>query len=88
MIFPKHKCGLHLTHNEHRDYYTKIENYVTEDHADAFKDDDAKARSVATDEIWELQWYPNTPIGFMKVSAPTLDEVLAFALEVEAQESK
>jgi hypothetical protein len=84
MKFPKHKCGLHLTHNAHKDYYEPIAEYVQHDYADCFKDEEEKKRAVDTDEIWEIQWYPNTPVGFNKVAAPTLEEVLALALEVEA----
>ena len=86
-LLPKHKCGLFLTHNEHRDYYEKAENYIREMCEEpaltVWKYDEAKKRSVATDEIWELQWYPDTPIGFYKVAAPTLEELLALAKTCE-----
>lgn len=89
MNFPKHKCGLYLTHNAHRDYYENISDYISDLGVSApFKDDEAKARAVATDQIWELQWYPGTPVGFHMVAAPTLEEVLALALEVEAQAAR
>lgn len=87
MKFPQHECELTLTHNTHKSYYEDIADYVESEHVrDTFKDAEARNRSVATNEIWELQWYPHTPIGFNKVSAPTLDEVLALALALEAEE--
>lgn len=86
MNFPKHKCGLHLTHNQHRDYYQTLPQYLSDEHAQpSFKDASARQRAIDTGEIWELQWYPETPIGFHLVAAPTLDEVLAYALEVERE---
>lgn len=84
--FPRHACGLFLTHNEHLDYYETVEQWLLggmEEHW-SFKDADARARAVASNECWTLQWYPNTPIGFYAVAAPTLEEVLELALEVEA----
>lgn len=84
MKLPKHKCGLHLTHNQHKDYYESIETYVTHDHFD-WKSDEHKERAIATDEIWELQWYPETPVGFCCVAAPTLSECIAFALELSGE---
>lgn len=88
MKFPAHKCGLYLTHNEHRDVYTKLADELAEKDGIAtpsFETDDAKARAIATDECWTLQWYPETPIGFHMVAGPTLDECLSYALAVEAE---
>lgn len=82
-LLPKHKYGLFLTHNEHRDYYEKADDYIREGcerpAQTVWKDDEAKQRAIATDEIWELQWYPDTPIGFYHVAAPTLHELLELA---------
>lgn len=84
MKFPKHECSLHLTHNQHKAYYEPIESYVDGDDFD-WENEEAKARSIATNEIWELQWYPNTPVGFIRVVAPTLEEVLAMAMRGERE---
>lgn len=80
--FPKHKCGLILTHNEHLNYYESASEFVTREQCkDAWKDEEAKARAIATNEIWCLQWYPDTPVGFLMVYAPTLEELMEFAME-------
>ena len=85
--FPKHACGLILTHNEHKSYYDKIEDYLAEERCGSFRDAESRQRCIATNEVWELQWYPNTPVGFLSVYAPTLAECLAYAIEVsEADE--
>lgn len=77
---PDHKCGLYLTHNEHRDYYDKLDQFIADHNlAGDFKSPEALQRALDTDECWVLQWYPNTPVGFFRVAAPTLDEVLALA---------
>ncbi len=85
MIFPKHKCSMTLTHNRHLDYYDTAAQFIADDrNAFNFKSAEAVRRSIDTNEIWELQWYPDTPIGYYSVAAPTLDEVLVYAFEVEA----
>lgn len=77
MNFPKHKCGLFLTHNEHKDYYQTVVQRLETSEPD-FVDDD-KQKCIETDELWELQWYPNTPIGFYHIGAPTLERLLELA---------
>lgn len=80
MKLPEHKCGLYLTHNEHRDLYQKLEKWIVDNDAtEDFADDAARQRAIETDECWVLQWYPDTPVGFCRVAAPTLEEALALA---------
>lgn len=79
MKLPEHKCGLFLQHNEHRDYYQSVSKWVEENDRFSWKDEDSLQRAIQADEVWTLQWYPDTPIGFFAVAAPTLEELLAFA---------
>ncbi len=81
MNFPFHKCGLFLSHNEHRDYYQKAEDWIKETDYH-WKDEESKMRAISNDEVWTLHWYPDTPIGSYSVAAPTLEELLEFANEV------
>ncbi len=81
MNFPFHKCGLYLTHNEHKDYYQKVEDWIKEVDYD-WKDEESKMRAIYNDEVWTLHWYPDTPIGSYAVAAPTLEELLEQANEV------
>ncbi len=85
MNLPRHDCGLYLTHNEHRDYYQSVEEWVDEHEGYDFKDTDSKAKAIETDEVWTLHWYPDTPIGFYSIAAPTLDELLEYAQEEEKE---
>lgn len=87
MKLPEHKCGLFLTHNEHRDYYEPLAQYIESgDLADTFESPEAMQRAIDTDEHWHLQWYPRTPVSFYEVSAPTLEELLRLANEDENTE--
>lgn len=83
MEFPKHKCGLYLTHNQHKDYYENISEYLNNDLFDDeyFVSIEDKKKCIDTNELWELQWYPDTPVGFYKVCGSTLEIVLKKALE-------
>ena len=80
MNFPAHKGAMYITHNDHKSAYQPLGEWI-EDQNDRFEfeNDEAKARCLATDELWELQWYPETPVGFYSVAAPTFEEAVAFA---------
>ena len=82
--FPKHDCSLCLEHNPHKNYYETVDAYVASTKV-SWKDDDARNKAVQTNELWTLQWYPRTPVVFMSIAAPSLEELLAFAQEVEAE---
>jgi hypothetical protein len=87
MKLPSHKAGLYLTHNQHKDYYETVEEHV-EEYMNMSKDDfvslEDYQKCVDTDELWELQWYPETPIGFHKVNGSSLEIVLQKAMEIDA----
>lgn len=69
----------------HRDVYESIEQYLSGPCSKPdWQDDESYQRAIATDELWEMSWHPNNPVGGFSVAAPTLDELLAFALEYEA----
>ena len=76
---PTHKCGLYLTHNAYRDVYQTIEQAVAEIDAqdrDAWVSEADRQLVLLTGELWELQWYPDTPIGFHRRIASTLEDVI------------
>jgi hypothetical protein len=89
MNLPKHKAGLYLTHNQHKDYYETVEQISVLEYMGIDKDDfvshEDYQKCIDTDELWELQWYPETPIGSHKVCGSTLEIVLQRALEIENQ---
>ena len=71
---PEHKCGLHLSHNEHRDVYETVEQFYD---VDDFISTGEWHKAVAEDSVWVLHWYPNTPIGFTRIAASTLEAIEA-----------
>ena len=45
--------------------------------------EEQRQKAIATDSVWELHWYPDTPIGFIRLLACDLT-----ALVLAAQEGK
>lgn len=83
--FPRHNGSLTLEHNEHRDCYDPLEEWLSETKYD-WPSEEAKERAIQTDSLWTLHWYPDTPIGFHSIAAPTLRELLDFAAQVEGEQ--
>jgi hypothetical protein len=76
---PPHKYSLSLTHNQPRDYHETVKEYLDDDiNSDRIEwvSEEEKQKAIATNEIWEIQWYPDTPIGFYCVAASTLDALM------------
>jgi len=71
---PPHAVSCLIHHNPHRELYQSVEQY-TED-ADAWVSEDERQRSIDTDELWELRWYPDTPVSFHRRHASTLQSVM------------
>lgn len=76
-LFPKN-LSLSLEHNEHKNYYDDIGDFIN---SLKYNDEDfvsleEKQRCIDTDEIWVLQYYPNTPVGYNLIIASTLDAIL------------
>ena len=89
MKLPRHECGLYLTHNRHKDYYETVQEHLSHpslEDDDYFISPEDKQKCIDTNEIWELQWYPDTPVGFYKVVGSTLDIVLEQANQIQEEE--
>lgn len=78
-MLPPHACGFYLTHNEHRDYYESVEQWDELRGNGDWVSEEERAKAIAADELWEIQWYPSTPIGFFRVLGSSLTAVLAAA---------
>lgn len=78
------KCGVYLTVNEHRDYYdTPAQRLEELDSREAPPNisDEVRAGILASGNIVELQFYPDTPVGFYVIVHHDLDEALRLALD-------
>jgi len=76
--WPAHKCGMYLSHNRHRDYYETARTAIISGTYDLenFIDPEDHQLCIKNDEVWELQWYPNTPVGSFIICGSSLEKVL------------
>lgn len=89
MEFPEDKAGLTLEHNPHKGGYTPLTEWLSNHDMlpridkTSFADisDEERQKCIDEDNIWVLQWYPNTPVSFYAVAASTLEGVLKAAAE-------
>jgi len=80
---PSHKAGLFLSHNEFLGYYETAASYISGREGLCFRNVEERDKCIATDQLWELQWYPHTPVGFHVIGAPTLAQLLDFVEELK-----
>jgi len=83
-ILNRCKCGVHLTINEHRDYYQSAEQRLEE--LDCLEcppelEDDIRQTMIDTNTIIDLQFFPDTPVGSYSVYHHDLEMALNEALE-------
>lgn len=81
--FPKHEASLHLTHNQHKAYYETVEAAIE---SGTYRDEkwvspEQRQKAIKTDSVWEVQWYPHTPIGSHTLLACDLGVLLEAARE-------
>lgn len=79
MDFPRHAGGMYITHNEHKSFYQTAETWVQENADSKFGkwiSEEQRAIAIASDSIWMVQWFPDTPGGFCARIGATLDAVL------------
>ena len=69
---PKHKCGLYLEHNAHKDVYEIVREYYKQTD---FVSDDEYFKAIADNNVWCLQWYPETPVSFYRIAASSLEAI-------------
>lgn len=78
------KCGVFLSVNEYRDYCDTIETAIGEKRRAGHEQiigAELAARMIKEGCLYELQFYPTTPVGFCVVYGTSLDEVVKKALE-------
>lgn len=47
--------------------------------------EEEKHKAVLTNRMWEIQWYPDTPIGFCRLCASSLSAVIKAVLPAESK---
>jgi hypothetical protein len=86
---PRH-IALSLSHNEHAGNYQTVEEYVDApgalDDPDDWVSPEERAKAIATGELWECRWNPDTPVGSCLLRASNLDALLAALAKIADEE--
>lgn len=77
---PRHKYGLYLIHNEHKDVYETVESYYD---SQCFVSQQEFEKAVEQDSVWVLHWYPDNPVSFFKIAAASLEAVIEAARQIK-----
>lgn len=82
MEFPRH-INLHIEHQPHATNYETVGDWLAWNNSHKLADisEDDQREILETGEIWTVQWYPDTPVGFCCVAAATLERALELAKE-------
>ena len=77
------KCGVYLTVNEHRDSYesaTDRLDWYSSLECPPEISEDVRAEILKSDNIIDLHFYPDTPVGSYQIIHYDLDQALELAL--------
>jgi len=90
---PRHHASLNITHNDFTTSYEEPEDWwqgiVTHacGHEDQWVEGEME-KAFENRSIWEVQWYPDTPIGSYTVYASTLEKALSKAVEIQRKQDE
>lgn len=81
-VLPKNEAGLQITHNEHKTYYQTVLGQAEHEDADVcdWVSEEEWAKAIESNEMWEILWYPYTPVGSRRIKASTLQALLDYFL--------
>lgn len=89
MKLPTH-ISLMIEHQPHACSYETVEEYLKNDCCGNSRrcdySDEEKLEMIRTGNIWTIQWYPDTPNGFLGVAAATLERALEIANQYNSNE--
>lgn len=90
MNLPDYKVSILISHNAHKGVYETVEdsiNYMELTEDDFLFPEDMET-CKKTNSLWEVHWYPNTPIGFYVAFGSTLEYALAKATRIQLEIEK
>lgn len=73
------KCNFHLEFNAHKSYYEKPEEYYSQMGNGHFYDEVGDIDYLK--DIWTVQIYARTPVGFIAAISNDIDSLLDWAIE-------
>lgn len=90
MKFPSYSISLHISHNDHKSSYESVEDWIEflNVEEDEFVSEGDMEKAINEDSLWEVHWYPDTPIGFYRAFGATLETALEKANQIETEIKK
>ena len=76
-LLPSQKGGLCIFLDEHRSNYQSVEEYSLEI-GDRWINEESRKKAIELDTVWELIWYPQTPIGSFRLAAHDFEAIIAY----------
>lgn len=90
-FMPPHKASCTISHNDHLANYATVEEeefHHPEWFKNAWVSEESRAYAIEHNELWTLQWYPETPIGFYKLHAGSWADIVRHLKSCPASPSK
>lgn len=90
MNLPDYDVSIFISHNDHKNSYISVEEHLhflgvkTDDFL--FSEDMEVSKRIGS--LWEVHWYPDTPIGFYMAFGSTLEYALAKAAQIQLEIDK
>ncbi len=78
-FMPPHKASCTITHNDHLSGYRTIleeEGFNPQWFKGAWVSEESRAYAIEHNELWTLQWYPETPVGFCNLHAGRWEDIV------------
>lgn len=80
-LFDLCKCSVRITKDQHKSYYEPLGDYLAKRLERGDITEEEYWDMVKADTVYEVQAYPDTPIGFHRAYSANLDEAVAGVVE-------
>ena len=48
-----------------------------------YESDSQEEKSIKNNELCRMQWYPDNPVGFFDIAAPTLNDLMSYSIKLK-----
>lgn len=80
-MLPSH-LSLTINHNEHKCYYETVEEHLQNAPKGTWVSSESRDRAIQDNDMWSIQIYPETPVGFYIIYGRTLEEILNYLANI------
>lgn len=79
-FMPPHKACCTIQHNDHLSNYSTVTQEMKHNpdwFVGAWVSDESRDYAIEHNELWSLQWYPESPVGFNNLCAGRWEDIVA-----------